>query len=336
MDHIKPKTKGGTDKPNNLQWLCHRCNKLKGSTRTNDEVRELINNLLREDKSLNSIINLKSTFLKSVLNKTLTESNKIHKTITKKESQREGRKYLSQERLIWPRESLQELISIVFQDLFIHLDKVDLKEEIREKILEHRKKLWDIDEKIKEITGFRITVPFVLLACDKCKNILSPKEISENRCLVCNEPLNIEKIEYIPIYKVPDEIKAIWNSNLWFEAYVAKMLRRLNFQTWIGVHCMGASGIMHEVDVLAIRDGTIVIAECKTGKITRNDVFNFCTKISDLKAHVSILALIKELPEPETREFIRKNRTIVMLENIGKKKEEEIFNELKQGLSLKA
>ena len=43
VDHIKPKTKGGTDKPNNLQWLCHRCNKLKGSTRTNDEVRELLN-----------------------------------------------------------------------------------------------------------------------------------------------------------------------------------------------------------------------------------------------------------------------------------------------------
>ena len=42
VDHIKPKTKGGTDEPNNLQWLCHRCNKLKGSTRTNEEVRELL------------------------------------------------------------------------------------------------------------------------------------------------------------------------------------------------------------------------------------------------------------------------------------------------------
>ena len=42
VDHIKPKTKGGTDEPSNLQWLCHRCNKLKGSTRTNEEVRELL------------------------------------------------------------------------------------------------------------------------------------------------------------------------------------------------------------------------------------------------------------------------------------------------------
>ena len=42
VDHIKPKTKGGTDEPRNLQWLCHRCNKLKGSRRTNEEVQELL------------------------------------------------------------------------------------------------------------------------------------------------------------------------------------------------------------------------------------------------------------------------------------------------------
>jgi len=42
VDHIKPKTKGGTDSPENLQWLCHRCNKLKGNKRTNREVTKLL------------------------------------------------------------------------------------------------------------------------------------------------------------------------------------------------------------------------------------------------------------------------------------------------------
>lgn len=42
VDHKNPKAKGGTDKPNNSQWLCHRCNKLKGQTRTNKEVKELL------------------------------------------------------------------------------------------------------------------------------------------------------------------------------------------------------------------------------------------------------------------------------------------------------
>lgn len=44
IDHILSKAKGGTDEPRNLQWLCHRCNKLKGQKRTNEEVSELLDN----------------------------------------------------------------------------------------------------------------------------------------------------------------------------------------------------------------------------------------------------------------------------------------------------
>jgi hypothetical protein len=42
VDHIKPKSKGGTDDPKNLQWLCHTCNKIKGNKYTNSQVAELL------------------------------------------------------------------------------------------------------------------------------------------------------------------------------------------------------------------------------------------------------------------------------------------------------
>lgn len=42
IDHILSKCKGGSDGPENLQWACHRCNKLKGSNLTNEKVRELL------------------------------------------------------------------------------------------------------------------------------------------------------------------------------------------------------------------------------------------------------------------------------------------------------
>jgi hypothetical protein len=205
----------------------------------------------------------------------------------------------------------------------------------KEQLLEYEKKLLSIDKEIEKKTGFKITVPSVLFVCPKCKKLLFSNEIANKKCLSCNETINEEQIDRIPISKIPDEIKMLLRSNLWFEAYFANLLRKLDFQTWVGIHAMGTSGILHEVDVLAIRKGAVIVGECKTGKVSRNDVFNFCTKMGDLKAHVSILALIKELPEPETREFVKRNPAIIRLENMGKKSEEEILADLNQRLSLK-
>lgn len=117
---------------------------------------------------------------------------------------------------------------------------------------------------------------------------------------------------------------------------MARLLRKLGYKTWTGVHVMGASGILHEIDVLAIRKGTVLNVECKTGKVSRNAVFNFCTKVGDLKSHVSILALIQKLPESETREFVKKNPAIIRLEDMGKRRESEIVNYLKGRLTIKA
>ena len=88
---------------------------------------------------------------------------------------------------------------------------------------------------------------------------------------------------------------------------------------------MGASGMLHEVDVLAIRDESVIACECKTGKVTRNDVFNFFTKVSDLKVNLSILVLIHSFPEPETRRFVKRNPAIIGLENMGKREDTEIL-----------
>ena len=196
-------------------------------------------------------------------------------------------------------------------------------------------KIISIGEKIQEKTGVDILVPSSLLLCPKCEVILSIGEFrGSKKCYICSQSVKRESMERIPINQVHDKIREIWRRNIWFEAYMARLLRRLGFQTWTSVHVMGASGILHEVDVLAIRKGTVLMCECKTGKISRNDVFNFYTKLGDLKAHFSVLALVGELPEPETREFVKKNPTIVSLENMGKMMESEILKHLGRKLSI--
>jgi alkylhydroperoxidase/carboxymuconolactone decarboxylase family protein YurZ len=203
-------------------------------------------------------------------------------------------------------------------------------------IQEKNKKLISLGSEIKERTGFDMLVPSNLLLCPDCKTILSIGEFKGNKkCHRCEKEIKRENAARIYVHKVREEIKEIWKNNLWFEAYVARLLRKLDCKTWTSAHVMGASGILHEVDVLAIKDGTVLVCECKTGKVSRNDVFNFCTKAGDLKAHISILALIGELPDPETREFVKKNPAIIRIENMGKMKEDEILEFLTTKLSIK-
>jgi hypothetical protein len=200
----------------------------------------------------------------------------------------------------------------------------------------YEKNLLSISEKFEDKTGVKIIVASNLFVCSKCNARLFDKEIANKECLSCKSPINQSNIKRIPIYRVHEGIKNIWKSGLWFEAYLAGRLSKLGYKTWTGVYVMGASGILHEIDVVAIKDGTLVVCECKTGQISRNDVFNFYTKIGDTKAHFSIFALIGSFPDPQTRDFVKRNPAIIRLENMGNMDASEVLSELKQGLRIKA
>jgi len=101
------------------------------------------------------------------------------------------------------------------------------------------------------------------------------------------------------------------------------------WRTWTSIHVLGASGITHQIDFLAIKDGYVITGECKTGKVKREDVFTFWTKMADIKSHLGLLALIDEMPEPETREFISKSPSMILLEKIGNQKRDQILEKLR-------
>ena len=155
------------------------------------------------------------------------------------------------------------------------------------------------------------------------------KKLKIKKCLACDSSITNKNIKRVKTYRLNNKIKDVWDSGLWFEAYLAGLLHKLNYKTWTGVHVMGASGILHEIDVVAIKNGTLVVCECKTGKVSRNDVFNFYTKVGDTKAHFSILAMIGKLPETQTRDFIKRNPGFISLENMGTIDPTKIFNYLK-------
>jgi hypothetical protein len=196
----------------------------------------------------------------------------------------------------------------------------------------YEKNLLSMSSKFEEETGVKLVVSKNLFVCPNCKSRLWDKEIADKKCLSCNFSVSQNNVKRIPVYRINDKIKIVWETGLWFEAYLAILLNKCGYKTWTGVHVMGASGILHEIDVVAIKDGTLIVCECKTGKISRNDVFNFYTKVGDTKAHLSILALIDDFPDPETRNFVKRNPSIISLEKMGEKDSSLVVSELEQRL----
>lgn len=240
--------------------------------------------------------------------------------------------YKAMEKQVSEEERFQELLEQ--EDLLADL-LLRAKGEIdKRQLQEYENRLLTIDKEIEEKTGLSLLVPSTLFICPNCKVILGDREIANKKCYICKKDISRKK-ERIPISKMHDKIRYVWLTNLWFEAYVAGLLRKLGWETWIDVNVMGASGILHQIDVLGINKkfGTVLVVECKTGKISRNDVFTFSTKTQDIKAHNSILALIEELPEPETRTFVTKNPMIILLENMGNRTENEILEYLEGNLT---
>ncbi len=152
------------------------------------------------------------------------------------------------------------------------------------------------------------------------------------KCFICGNVFGRKDALRIHIHKVKDSIAKVWNKNVWLEDYVARLLKEVGWQTWSHVNVLGASGLRHEIDVLGVKGSNVLISECKTGQVTRQQVFNFWTKVYDLRSHVSLLALVGKLPEPETREFVTKNPSMALLEGLGEMKRQDIREVLSKSI----
>jgi len=151
-------------------------------------------------------------------------------------------------------------------------------------------------------------------------------------CLLCHLVFERGTALRINLHLPRVKIREIWNRNIWLEDYVSRLLQSMQWKTWSHAYVLGSSGVRHEIDVLGVKGSYVLVCECKTGDVARQDVFNFWAKAYDIRSHVNMLALVELLPEPETREFVTKNPSLFLLENLGEKKRSEIVDELKSSI----
>ena len=175
----------------------------------------------------------------------------------------------------------------------------------------------------------------VVPLCPSCGEMLLKIGIIKRaiKCKSCHKKITPKNVSYLHLNKLSSRIRQLYEKNLWFEEYVAKLLRKIKWENiWTHAYILGASGVRHEIDILAIKESRICLAECKTGKIARADVFNFWTKVYDIRSHISLFASLKKMPDPETRQFLENKPSIILLENIGELSEKELLATLKSSM----
>ena len=130
--------------------------------------------------------------------------------------------------------------------------------------------------------------------CALCKNLL--KKLSINQ-------LDTDVVNYL--------------TGHWLEDYIANIFNTLKWKAWSSPTLLihGVSGASHQVDVLAIKNGRVLIVECKTGEFSPTQVMNFLGKYYDIRCHQALAVAIGRI-HPDAKKIIEKNAAIDYYDNI--------------------
>lgn len=157
------------------------------------------------------------------------------------------------------------------------------------------------------------------------KKVAHPKQrlqvgefLDEASCPSCDKQYNRLNAKRYPIHTVKMEISELLSGDRWFEMYMARQMRLLGWdKVWTRCMVMGATGSIHEIDVLALKEDRLATIECKTGSVKREDIFTYWTKASDIRSQFNIFASILTLPDSDTRRFAKSYPGFLCLESMG-------------------
>lgn len=175
-----------------------------------------------------------------------------------------------------------------------------------------------------------ILTPITLYLCRKCNKLISTDRFSTINCK-CGEHIeDVSKTRREPLAYFDGQLQSFMKNNYWFEHGIDYLLRRKNFQTLCGVHVLGHSGNLHEIDNIAESKSANFrfFCECKTAAIKTNEVFVLAGKMADTGCSKGyIFTLDKDTPK-EIRHLGRSRNISIVGEALGRT-EESLLTEIR-------
>lgn len=141
-------------------------------------------------------------------------------------------------------------------------------------------------------------------------------------CSICNnQMLKNKRIRYLP------GTVSHYLLGGWLEDYIANLLERLGWSTWTSIYIVGASGVSFEIDILAIKNGYMMIGECKSGKIKQEHLTNFLSKFNEIRSHYAFFFSLASV-EKTMETMVEKNPAFHLIQ--GNLNDNKILKELQK------
>lgn len=161
---------------------------------------------------------------------------------------------------------------------------------------------------------FEVMKPHKEYVCKNCNGFRPGPDLTQAQspvCTICKN--NLKKLSINQI----DTDMVNYLTGYWLEDYIANIFNTLGWKAWSSPNLLiyGVSGASHQIDVLAIKNGRVLIVECKTGEFLPTQVMNFLGKYHDIRCHLALAVAVGRI-HPEAKKIIEKNAAIDYYDNI--------------------
>ena len=118
--------------------------------------------------------------------------------------------------------------------------------------------------------------------CRECYQVISKKYFKHRTCNCGKNVVSHSDCEEVGFLLMSEEMVKFIKKNMWLEHGVEQMISKKGFSTECGVHLLGSSRALHEIDVIAEHNKERIIIECKTSELSVAHIFVLSGKMHDL------------------------------------------------------
>lgn len=170
----------------------------------------------------------------------------------------------------------------------------------------------------------------IVYICKDCNKIVCSERFHSKKC-DCGKDIKLfSDCKNFTIYRLGKEMMTFTENNIWLEHGIDYLLRKKEFQTLCGIHILGHSGILHEIDnVGSLKSENLrIFCECKNTSIDVSDVFIFCGKMGDIGCTKGYI-FTTSFGTNKAVKHLARSKNITIIEEVLEKKESKILEEIK-------